>query len=626
MQWVRNDISGVPPQGADVATQCPVRAQWDVLRPAAPIEPSELERRRSTASTAVVAELLDELGRRAPGTVAVDASRPTGERERRTLEAMDAHAPVIIGAQLPVDAAMRRTGSPDVLVADPDGGYHPVRVTHRPTFTDRRGVPGRVSALDRPTPADSDELADGAARKSKSELLRLGHHRRLLQACGVAAPSAWGGVLGAEGSITWYDLDAPIWRTPSTSEGTKLRSTMEVHDFEFAFRLDIIAVAQRRLDDPGTELLVVPVRTGECSRCPWRDHCRALMVERNDVSLLPYASWRMWSLHRDHGIHTIDDLAALDRRTAALLDARVDLAQVVSLVEGHDDARPLSAVLADDPDPLDRLALGGVTTVGDVRRLDPRVVAYSGAAPRNFAESIDLARTRAADAPAHLRRGVDRIVVPRGDVEIDLDLENTDDGVYLWGALVTDRSGTGLVTEGYRSFVTWEPDPSTTEVAVFEQLAAWLSRLRSQVRAAGRTLTVYCYNERAEAGAMQRLAAAGRPESAEWVDQLVGSDDWVDLYAVAVDHLITGAGMGLKHLATLAGFDWEDDDPGGLQSMQWHHLATTHPDHRVRDAHRERILTYNRNDVEATVALRNWMEREGPGLPRVDSLEPVSGR
>lgn len=624
MTWVRNDISRVPPQGAEVATQCPVRAQWDVLQPAAPIEPSALERRRATAANEAVAELLDELTRRAPGAVVVAADRAPAERERCTLAAMAEGAAVIVGGRLPVDTAMRRVAEVDALVADPGGGYHPVVATRRSTLDERRGVAGRTACLERPSVSSSDELDGRIARKSKRDLLRLAHQWRSLEACGHAAATAWGGVLGAERAVTWHDLGAPVWRTPSRSEGTKLRSIIELYDFEFAFRLDIIAIAERRLDDPDTELLVVPVRTGECNGCPWQEHCRALMIDANDVSLLPYASWRMWSQHRARGVHTIDDLAALDRATATLLDAKVDLVQLRADVAGADGTAALTDLFEPTSPWLEPLAGAGMTTVDDLRSLDPRVVAYADDAPRNFAESIDLARARRSAAPAHLRRGVDRIDVPRADVEVDLDLENDDDGVYLWGALVTDRSRNGLVTEGYRSFATWDPRPSTDEVEVFEQLARWLSRLRTDVHTAGRTLAVYCYNERAEAGALERLAGAA-PERhwVDWVDELVGSDDWVDLFAVARGHLITGAGMGLKHLATIAGFAWEDEDPGGLQSMQWHHLATSDDDPGVREANRRRILTYNRNDVEATLALRDWMEREGPTLPTVDSLEPL---
>ena len=107
------------------------------------------------------------------------------------------------------------------------------------------------------------------------------------------------------------------------------------------------------------------------------------------------------------------------------------------------------------------------------------------------------------------------------------------------------------------------------------------------------------------------------------MEELVGSSEWVDLYLLARDHLLTGTSMGLKYLARAAGFDWEDDDPGGEQSMEWHRLAVGATEAPVRAANRHRILTYNRNDTEATLALREWLDRHGHDLPSAADLGPT---
>jgi predicted RecB family nuclease len=112
------------------------------------------------------------------------------------------------------------------------------------------------------------------------------------------------------------------------------------------------------------------------------------------------------------------------------------------------------------------------------------------------------------------------------------------------------------------------------------------------------------------------------PEIKEFLD----SDEWIDLLKVFDSQLITGAGVGLKVVAPLAGYSWAVDDPGGQESMIRYDAAVGAAAEAEREQARDWLLAYNRSDVEATLALREWLDREGRAFPSIEDVEVGSSR
>lgn len=600
----RYDTSAVPPQGGYVAKRCPVKAQWDTIEPCDPLPHSAPVERRLARGVEFERQIVARLLAEHPDACLIggqDAERTDeakAAREAATLAAMRAGVPLIIAGRLPADLEGRRVGEPDLLVATTgrDGGpprYRAVDIKHHRSLrpADRTGggapIAARCSPLTAPWWESAEPDTPLVARKRSEDLLQLAHYQRMLEAMGFGADDGrLAGIIGAEGVVTWYDLDAPYWRTPSASAPTrrKNRSTMAVYDFEFDFRLDIIAVATTHKTDPQVSLLVVPVRIGECDECPWWSWCGPqLRAGSGDVSLLPGIGWRAWRVHRDHGVTNRAALAELDHRTATLVAAKADL-----------------------------------STLDEVSRLSAKTAAYRDAPMHDLPEQIDAARAALGDYPAYRRRGIERVHVPRGDVEVDVDMENTEGGVYLWGALVTDRAGAVAGEAGYRAFHTWDRMPGPAEAEVFSDFWRWLTGLRDAVTGNGLSFRAYCYNAAAENGQLRRIGT-GLGLDREIAD-FITSDQWVDLLRVFGRQLITGESIGLKQVASLCGFQWEVADPGGGMAVVKYDVATDPARPDEARAARQWLLDYNRCDVEATRALREWLDGSASDCPSIQEL------
>ncbi|ASO17733.1 hypothetical protein AHOG_00290 [Actinoalloteichus hoggarensis] len=510
----------------------------------------------AAAHRASVARRLAELHE--PGWVEIARDLPSSVRARATLDAMAAETPLIWGAQLPGDPDHGRRGGIDLLVRS-DGRYLPVLVVRHKVSDPGSGV--RTSPLESPTFAAARPDPNRKARPQARDQLRLAHIHRLLQAVtagrdegGDTARQAPGrrrsvgrgaasGRGRAVGGVIGMDGDVVVWHDLEAPNWPGGRTALDEYDKRFADRLAVAAAAAA-----GAEPLARPSRILECRSCPWWPVCEQTLRAERDVSLVVRGEDA--TAFRSVGVGTVDGLAALDPRGRS---------------------------------PVPLMGAG-------------------------FGDSVVLARAWLRDLS--MIRRVRDVQVPRADVEVDVDMESFGDGgAYLWGSLL---SGADVgEPAGYRAFATWEPVPTPDEARSFAEFWSWLRTVRMRAAARGLTFRAYCYNELAENRWL--LSSASRFEGIEGVPAVgevrafIQSEEWVDLFAIVREQFLCAGGRGLKTIAPAAGFSWRDPEAGGENSMRWYRDAVGLDGAPPDDRQRERLLRYNEDDVQATLALRRWM-------------------
>jgi predicted RecB family nuclease len=579
------------------------------------------------------ARVFELLAAAVPDAVVIDSDLSRSAREALTLGAMGRGARLVIGGRLPVDEAAHRAGEPDLLLrsdafdATADGsGYLPVDVKHHGTLRTKRNedADGAVtSSLESLFLGPSDPDAELEPQWRWPDLIQLAHYQRMLEACGHASRvGRWAGVVGREELVVWHDLDVPRWGLTEYIDDPPPQplSTMEAYDLEFAHRLAVIDAAVVHTSDPAAPLVAQPIAVDACPECGWREWCFGQMEETGDLSLLPGMTMVKRRKCHARGVTSMQELASLDSTTARLVAAGVDLNHLLAKVETCASSTPVADLLSRRPKQVATLEAEGIRTAADVAHIDERTRTFGDARLTDLPTHIDNARARLGPHPAYRRRAADRIFVPRADIEIDVDMENVAGGCYLWGTLLNERGPTGVVGSEFVPFVSWNPDTARGEIEAFLAFWEWLTDLRNEAAKRGASLLAYCYSQGAENGQMRRVAALCGME--ERVEGLLGSDQWVDLYPIVKKQLVTGRGMGLKKMAPMAGFSWRGPEVGGDLAMVRYLEATSDEDETVRDRARQWILEYNEDDVRATAALRDWLDRSASSLPSIDEAVP----
>ena len=219
-----------------------------------------------------------------------------------------------------------------------------------------------------------------------------------------------------------------------------------------------------------------------------------------------------------------------------------------------------------------------------------------------------------ADIPV-LRRAP-TTTAPRFDVEIDVDVEAyLDLGAYLWGAFDGDD---------YTPFVIWDSLGENPEGENFAQFWRWLMARRDKAKQHGQSFAAFCYSSNGENHWMLSSArrfhgrVPGVPDEAE-VRRFIGSDQWVDMFAVARQQLVGPGGLGLKQLAPAAGFNWDEEDFAGEDSLHAFLIASTGSAEDA-EAARAQLLSYNGDDCRATAAVRHWLRQGAKTAPVLGEL------
>lgn len=492
------------------------------------------------------------------------------ERSEATLRAIKRGDVIIVGAALP--SADGRSGAPDILLRGPakNGGansYFPVDIkNHKPLEGTSKATKQIVSTLQDLTKEKAVEIEVGPGKPDSSDSLILSHYWRLLESLGyMPEGEPFGAIIGSDKKLVWRSLIEPL----------------RDYDTQFAVRLAaLMALIDQK--PPHTR----PIwNSSWCEKCHWRDHCKEKLLAEQHVSLIKGVSYTR--------------AVALDSVKPAPIRTWADLAN---------------------------------TSAADLE-----IKGW----PKPQLE-IDHARARLSgtDIPFTPRESGD-FSVPRADVEIDFDMESIGeskangrpDCVYLWGTLTKIRNESvrkllANPNEGFHGFSIFEKNE--TESEALASFWAWTRDWIAKSKEHNFSLKFYCYHGTAEDTAMKAVSKRsdgkeGVP-SIEEIEEFKQSENWLDIENYVKKFIWSTENQKLKTVGKIAGAKWEEGANGKLSTV-WFDTWTRSSDPAERETLKNQLLEYNKNDVEATLILRDWInDGLSASPPKIVSITTLDGK
>lgn len=229
----------------------------------------------------------------------------------------------------------------------------------------------------------------------------------------------------------------------------------------------------------------------------------------------------------------------------------------------------------------------GIHTVEDAARLD--VDSLAGAAPGLTAHGLEVMKYQAQSLMSETVFVKEGSSFPESSYEIYFDIESDqpNDADYLFGFLICD----GKKKRVYKPFVAEKPED---EGKMWKEFLGWLETLPEEY-------VVYHYapyeitrvklltNRHGGSGALTKF-----------------SDRMIDLKPMITKRVTFPLYFyGLKYMCKFLGFSWTGDLQSGGESIDWYERWCETGDRKVLDT----IIQYNHDDVNATLFLKQWMEK-----------------
>jgi len=512
-----------------------------------------------------------------PNLIEIDQKKSFEEIELETAKALlNPNAFIIAGAYIsqiveqelakefgiPLKAS-ERASRPDLIIrvgtrSDGRPEWAPVDIKSHKAVTESRSNFIFTSNISNIAPLQETREQ---GRLDYDDLHQLAHYTRHFQSLGIDGDDLWVGIIGR-------DLEKCVWARIGdvvTGQGEAQESFLSEHDQQFAAAKEVVRLSEIENSDLSKKADVIPVNSSGkmgCTACKYKLTC-------------------------------LKEMEAFDNGNGHV----TLLARVTPLVvaKNFPQIRSINDLIIQTP-------LNDAMVTAQIR-----------------------ARVKKSGVPELLDPSTP-LLIPEADIEVDIDLENSmealreldidepigEDRLYLYGFGIHDRT----ISKGWQTAVidTYS-NYSNTEDGEFEVMSKMWNKMQQEISKAeksGRTIKIFHYSPHEftwwKKFANRFVGRQGVPilnEVEEFKIKYL-----VDLYPIAQKFAFPAKSYSIKDLAPLAKFEWSVSMAGGANSLFKYKTAIDKKlDQSVRNEAMDWLDAYNRDDVRATFAVRNYMRK-----------------